>query len=484
MALRRRPWGRRGCVLARPFGRGHCCRGSVGVPGFPGAGGGSVDLDGLPLDSRLDKPPPAQSAGDGDVAALRARIEQLEAERSSFVEAEVDYLRQLAVVNQLADSLGQRRSFHGVLADAAGQAARITGSDRLWLVVPGADGAAVDAHTPAGAVVPDKLPAEAVDLFHRIVNDETAMPLTVSDYTPSTREGLYLALPARSAKHTVAVLVVYYPQPGAQALDEHGRILQTMLEQTAVACENVRLFAALGSMIVDAVVAMAVAIESRDPYTGGHVHRVTAYSLMLGEAIGLDRRSLTILRLGGLLHDIGKVAVPDAVLRKPGALTVEETRLMQSHVTVGHNIIRSVPQLASTCDIIRHHHEWFDGRGYPDGLAGTDIPLLARIVAVADAFDAMNSNRPYRRGMTEQIAMGEIVKGAGTQFDPDLVKPFASFGPDRFGAAVADLQRWYMLERQSEDLTLIDLLQLDLPTVPGLEGQGDARRGTAAERAA
>ncbi|MBX5475966.1 MAG: HD domain-containing protein [Clostridia bacterium] len=167
--------------------------------------------------------------------------------------------------------------------------------------------------------------------------------------------------------------------------------------------------------------ALAEAVEAKDEYVAGHVERVAAYAELMAEEMGLpaDERE-TVVR-GAILHDIGKMAVPDRILGKPGALTEEERQIMQTHAARGEAIVSRIPGLESAAAIVRHHHERWDGQGYPDGLAGEEIPIGARIVAVADAFDAMTTDRVYRRAMPYQAALQELVAQSGRQFAPDAV---------------------------------------------------------------
>jgi HD-GYP domain-containing protein (c-di-GMP phosphodiesterase class II) len=169
---------------------------------------------------------------------------------------------------------------------------------------------------------------------------------------------------------------------------------------------------------------LAAAIETRDAYTGGHVERVAAYSVAIGRELGWDAERLYRLELGALLHDVGKIGIADDILRKPDRLTDEEWVIMRQHPEVGARMLQHVPFLRHSLGCVLYHHERFDGRGYPTGLAGAAIPLEARVVAVADAFDAMTSTRPYRRALPLAVALAEIERCRGTQFDPEVADAF------------------------------------------------------------
>jgi len=177
-------------------------------------------------------------------------------------------------------------------------------------------------------------------------------------------------------------------------------------------------------LFLNTITILAQAVELRDTYTGGHTARVTAYSLLLAQKLELSSKDQNLVRIGTPLHDIGKIGIDDAILRKPGKLTPEEFEVMKSHTVKGATILATIPDLAPVIPIVRSHHERWDGKGYPDQLTGENIPRLARIVAVADAFDAMTSNRPYRKGMPVEIAFEEIQKQSGQQFDPQCASTF------------------------------------------------------------
>jgi putative nucleotidyltransferase with HDIG domain len=177
-------------------------------------------------------------------------------------------------------------------------------------------------------------------------------------------------------------------------------------------------------LFLETITILAQAVELRDEYTGGHTFRVTAYSTLLAEHMQLDAEQLQLIRIGTPLHDIGKIGIDDAILRKRERLTAEEFEIMKSHTVKGAEIIATIHDLKPITPIVRSHHERWDGKGYPDRLAGEAISPLARIVAVADAFDAMTSDRPYRKGMPAPVAFAEIEKQAGMQFDPTFARGF------------------------------------------------------------
>jgi putative nucleotidyltransferase with HDIG domain len=187
--------------------------------------------------------------------------------------------------------------------------------------------------------------------------------------------------------------------------------------------------AATESAYVGAIRALALALDARDPYTAGHSERVSAVSVAVGRQMKLPPDQLEIVRLGALLHDIGKIGISDAVLRKPGPLTAEEFKMIQEHPGVGARILRSVHFLAPHLHIVELHHEQPDGHGYPHGLRGEEIPMVARIVHVADAFDAMTSARAYRPARGAAEALRELWRCAGTQFDAEVVRALASALP-------------------------------------------------------
>ncbi|MGH7441444.1 MAG: HD domain-containing phosphohydrolase, partial [bacterium] len=201
-------------------------------------------------------------------------------------------------------------------------------------------------------------------------------------------------------------------------------LLRALGHQSAVAIQNARLFQDVEDGFLATVQALAQAVDAKDNYTAGHSSRVAEYSALIATELGFEPEAAHRVHLAGLLHDVGKIGIKDAVLGKPGKLTDEEFAVMKTHPTVGGHILGPVPQLADVLPGIVCHHERFDGRGYPRGLKGEDIPLLGRIVAVADAFDAMTSSRVYRPRLPDAVVRAELQKNCGTQFDGHVVAAF------------------------------------------------------------
>jgi HD-GYP domain-containing protein (c-di-GMP phosphodiesterase class II) len=182
-------------------------------------------------------------------------------------------------------------------------------------------------------------------------------------------------------------------------------------------------------LFLQTVVALAQAIEMRDEYTGGHTRRVADYSLLLAEKLGLSHSEMRVLGIGAPIHDIGKIGVDDAILRKRDKLTAAEFNHLKTHTLKGAAILETIPDLREAVPIVRNHHERWDGAGYPDKLSGPRIPRLARIVAVVDAFDAMTSDRPYRNSLTPTEAFDKIERASGTQLDPECAGAFLNLRP-------------------------------------------------------
>ncbi len=233
-----------------------------------------------------------------------------------------------------------------------------------------------------------------------------------------------LGVPLMVKETLVGVLLVYDKASQDKFSGEDTHLLATIGAQMGIAIENARLYNVLQDSTLRTVQALASSLEAKDNYTSGHSARVTHYAMLLAERLGLGDHSLQNLRYASQLHDIGKIGITERILNKPGKLTDWEYAAIKDHPVIGERIIQSLDFLDEVRDIIRHHHERYDGAGYPDNLAGEDIPLLARIMAVADSYDAMTTARPYRAALSRDKAITELKRCADSQFDPRLVAEF------------------------------------------------------------
>ncbi len=206
------------------------------------------------------------------------------------------------------------------------------------------------------------------------------------------------------------------------AFDESDlEMLLTLASQTAIAINNARLYEDLEASYVAAVRALANSLDAKDAYTRGHSERVMIIAMEISKRMGLTPEEVKNIQIGALLHDIGKIGIAEAIINKPGKLTEEEYELIKTHPSRGAKIIEPVKFFKEKLPVIRYHHERYDGKGYPEGLKGEAIPLDARIVCVADTFDAMTSKRSYRAPLSLDQAVKELVRCSGTQFDPKVV---------------------------------------------------------------
>jgi putative nucleotidyltransferase with HDIG domain len=220
-------------------------------------------------------------------------------------------------------------------------------------------------------------------------------------------------------------LLMAFHGEGFQALPlDETRLFDFLIRKASLAIENMALYESLISNFYGILKSLVNALEAKDLYTGKHSERVTRYATEMARTLGCTGAEIESVQTIGYLHDIGKIGIQDGILNKPGGLTPEEYEIVKKHPVIGESIVAELGLSPEERAIIRHHHERWDGRGYPDGLAGEDIPLLARIVSVADAFDAMTSKRAYRESMSLEESISELLRNSGKQFDPSTLEAF------------------------------------------------------------
>ncbi len=254
----------------------------------------------------------------------------------------------------------------------------------------------------------------------KLVDDVQRHP----DYIPGIHNGrCEMACPLIARGKILGVLDAEGEAPGC--FGDHDFVLfSTFASQAAVAIRNAQILERKQAIYYQTISSLANALEARDSYTRGHSERVTRIALNIGRRLGVSETEQDVIRQAGLLHDIGKIGIADGLLNKPARLSVEERGEIEHHPQFGNNILGQLKFLKEASKAILHHHERWDGAGYPSGLFGPEVPLVARIIAVADSWDAMVSDRPYRDALSEEAAVEELLTNAGRQFDPEVVRAF------------------------------------------------------------
>ncbi len=260
-----------------------------------------------------------------------------------------------------------------------------------------------------------------------IVNEDTKVGAEIKRYLKGLKVVSAVSIPiAVESSEVLGVLNLSKYKDKAPFDKEDVELLSILAYETATSIKSYQLLLEAEGLYIGTIFALAAALDARDHYTHGHSKKVAKDAVAIAKALNLPSHQVEIVRRASLLHDIGKIGVPDKILNKPGRLTKEEFRVVKKHPEVALKILKPIPQIKDLLPAIYHEHERFDGKGYVVGLKGEAIPLEARIIGVADAYDAMTSERPYRKPLSKKEAVKELKKCAGTQFDPKVVKAFVS----------------------------------------------------------
>lgn len=358
-----------------------------------------------------------RAALEGEVAALRAVAER-QRSRADATAGALKQIHRTALVGNV---------YEMILRACLG----ITGATRgLYVTCRSGDGR-LDVRAAAGVDgYPRAAPSPFVEALCRRVL-EANEPLVCNQ---GTVEGLpepgreecfrnFVASPVVLMRDLDGIVIAADKAEGEFDPDDVETLL-SVGDQAAVAVQNRHLELALQHAYVSTVSMLADAVEAKDPYTHGHCEMASRYARLVAERLELSPRDQAVVCYAALLHDVGKIGVSDGVLHKPGPLLPEEVELMRAHVRVGADLLRGVPALESLADVVLHHHERYDGTGYPDGLAGEAIPVAARIVSVVDAYCAMITRRSYKEAYSGAEARGELERCSGSQFDPVIVRAF------------------------------------------------------------
>lgn len=369
--------------------------------------------------------------GAAPVASLLNYIANAEAERATLGRETLDKYREISMLCDFGSKIGSCLDTKEVVWIVIGEIRKLLPADIIAVLSCDDNGAVTEVMSDDGSsgelLVESLEPGELVENF--LV---TATPEIVNDLASDPRcagsPQIFSSMMCTPLKHQDRT-VGYVCAGNLKRMDYRARdlkLLTTLSDQTAVALEKAKLYDRLKETFYDMVRTLAETIEKRDPYTGNHTKRVVDYSLAIAQGLGLPEEYHVRLELAAALHDIGKLGVRDDVLLKNGPLTNEEFVHMKKHPTYGEEILKHIKHLEDVVPGVKYHHERCDGKGYPYGLKGDEIDITARIIAVADSFDAMTTDRPYRKALSLDVAFNELIKFSGTQFDAEVVEAFLS----------------------------------------------------------
>ena len=342
-------------------------------------------------------------------------------------------VRELTALNELAFALGSNRELDALLDGALQQVVAVTGADSgSILLLAGND----DVLEIAAAVgIPDDIiESTRIPVGEGIAGwvAECKEPLILVDGSDSRfagellREdiGSAICAPVMSKDEVIGVLNVNRKGGSELFTTENKHVVTSFAGQLGIAIENARLYTDLEGTFLGTISALAAAVDAKDPYTYGHSNEVTIHAVSIAEALGLEPDEIQMIRIAATLHDIGKIGIDGAILLKPGRLTEEEREIINRHPAIGADILAPLDFLREAVPLVLFHHERYGGGGYPSGISGEAIPFGARIISVADSFNAMISDRPYREGLSLEAARKELRDNAGSQFDPAVVDAF------------------------------------------------------------
>ncbi len=347
---------------------------------------------------------------------------------------------ELVALNQLATTLGADIGLQTVIETALAEVAKVTGADTGSIMLleketgtlsvaashglPAGDGGA-----PSDVHMGDGISGWVAASRRALVLVDENDPRLVAE----GRGGVASAItaPVIFKDEVIGVINLNRIGPGEPFSSDSLNVVTSFAGQLAVAIQNARLYDDLESTFIGTISALAAAVDAKDPHTYGHSNEVTDHAVALAERIGLPASEVDTVRLAALLHDIGKIGIDGAILNKPGALTDEERHIINHHPTIGADILAPLSFLNDVVPLILFHHERPDGKGYPSGISGAAIPIGARIISIADSYNAMVSDRPYREGLSETAARRELADNAGTQFDAELVEAYLQILAER-----------------------------------------------------
>ncbi|GBF33089.1 HD-GYP domain [Desulfocucumis palustris] len=363
------------------------------------------------------------------LAKLLSYLAVQELEKRSLARETLEKYKEISVIYDITEKLAASLDPKQVSQLIVGEAKRLIQADNISVMVIDEDtglysilAASGTEYHPKIGFQPGKGIAGSIIASGKgeIVNDVISDPRYIRG---TIKISSMMCAPLKIKDRVIGAINVSSAQP-LNYTAEDLKILSALALQSAAAIENARLYDRLKDTFLTAVYTLAETIEKRDPYTGGHTKRVMQYSLAIGKELGLADGDMERLRLAAILHDVGKIGIRDNILLKSSKLTLEEFSLIKMHTIYGQQVLKHIKYFKDIIPGVMYHHERFDGKGYPEGLRGEEIDIIARIIAVADSYDAMTTDRPYRKGLCHEAAVEELKRCSGSQWDSDVVEAF------------------------------------------------------------
>lgn len=331
-------------------------------------------------------------------------------------------LKDVESMNLILQKLNQVTSGKDIFNILVHLSGEITGCDEAHFILlhrEATDRSTIASFSREGTALHRGIVQIPEDIMKRVLKD--AMPCLIRE---SNGQGSVAVVPLKIRSQVFGILVSLFRNGKRHFNEKDLYFLNVLVEKVASSIEHLALYENIYESFFSTLYAFVETIEAKDPYTKQHSTRVSQYAVSFAEALGCSQEELDALNVSGNLHDIGKIGIPDSILMKPDRLTDEEYEIVKRHPVIGSQIIGHLGMWTREQRIIRHHHERWDGKGYPDGLKGEEIPFLSRIMCVADAYDAMTSDRSYRKRLTKEKAVRIIDENGGSQFDPQIVQVF------------------------------------------------------------
>jgi putative nucleotidyltransferase with HDIG domain len=369
--------------------------------------------------------------GENEIAVLGQTFNDMTDSLRERSESLTKKVLELATLYEMSRALGSTLDLDELLGSTLDSALRIFDLDVGYVALRDRDSGALEIRAVRGEDLPlERKGADVVSssMAEWVVREGRPLIFNPDPGSAEDRVDVLtgakaaLCVPLVSAEGTIGAITVGSSDAAYRFNSDDVRLLSTIGNHVTIAIGNIELFISLQEAYLATVRSLAAAVDAKDTYTRGHSDKVATYATLMAQRMNLSHEQIIALEMAAYLHDIGKIGVPEAILLKPGRLSDDEMAQMRHHPLIGANILKPVAFPWAITPIVRHHHEYFDGSGYPAGLAGDEIPLLARVLCVADSYEAMTADRPYRAGRCAADAVVELQRCSGTQFDPRVVE--------------------------------------------------------------